>query len=259
MVASNRIRIDGIAIRERIIGEGSPVLMVHGWGANIDLLEPLAIRLSRLGYQCLMFDLPGFGESEEPANAFTIFDYARFCLAYLDHHHLPSAHFFGHSLGGRIGLILTAEYPARIEKMVLSNSAGIKVEPAFLIRARLKLYKSLRVGLDALGATALSGRLRKVYSQRYGSSDFQSATPVMRQTLINVVNQDLLEYAARVKVPTILIWGDADQDTPLWMGKKLEQAIPDAALIVHEDASHYAYLDFPDKTAAIMDALYRSS
>ena len=109
------------------------------------------------------------------------------------------------------------------------------------------------------GAGAVAERLRQLYNQRYGSSDFQSATPLMRQTLINVVNQDLLEYAERVDVPTILIWGDADQDTPLWMGKKLEKAIPDAALIVHEDASHYAYLDFPDKTAAVMDALYRSS
>ena len=80
----------------------------------------------------------------------------------------------------------------------------------------------------------------------------------MRQTLINIVNQDLLDYARRVAVPTILIWGDADQDTPLWMGEKLEASIPDAALIVHAGAGHYAYLDFPDKTASIMDALYRS-
>ena len=58
---------------------------------------------------------------------------------------------------------------------------------------------------------------------------------------------------------TILIWGDADQDTPLWMGQKLEQTIPDAALIVHPGAGHYAYLDFPDKTAAIMDALFRGA
>ncbi len=259
MVDNDRIRINGIEVRERIIGEGTPVLMVHGWGANINLLEPLASRLSLLGYQCLMFDLPGFGESEEPANAFTIFDYAKFCLAVLEHHGLPSAYFFGHSLGGRIGLILAAEYPARIDKMVLSNSAGIKVEPAFFIRARLKLYQSLRDSLDALGAGAVAERLRQLYNQRYGSSDFQSATPLMRQTLINVINQDLLEYAERVDVPTILIWGDVDQDTPLWMGKKLEQAIPDAALIVFESASHYAYLDFPEKTAAVMDALYRST
>ena len=56
----------------------------------------------------------------------------------------------------------------------------------------------------------------------------------------------------------MLIWGDADTATPLWMGKKLEKAIPDAALIVYEGAGHYAYLDNAQKTASIMNALYRS-
>ena len=53
-----------------------------------------------------MLDLPGFGKSAEPPGAFTIFDFATFCLAYLDHHALSSVHYFGHSMGGRIGLIL---------------------------------------------------------------------------------------------------------------------------------------------------------
>ncbi len=259
MTDNAKIRINSIDIRERIIGDGAPVLMIHGWAANIDLLQPLALRLSRLGYQCYMLDLPGFGESAEPPNAFTIFDYATFCLAYLEHHNLQSAHYFGHSLGGRIGLILGAEHTNRIEKMALSNSAGIRIQPPPHKRIRLKLYQNIREGLTAVGAKALSDRLRQAYNLRYGSADYLKASPIMRQTLINVVNQDLLTYAERVSLPTILIWGDEDQDTPLWMGKKLESAMPDAALIVHETAGHYAYLDFPDKTASIMHALFKSA
>ena len=258
MAESARIRIKGIDIHERVIGEGAPVLLVHGWGANIDLLEPLAQRLSRHGYRCYMFDLPGFGGSAEPDQAFGIFDYAKFCLAYLDHHQLESPHYFGHSLGGRIGLILGADHKERIQRMVLSNSAGIRVQPGLHSRVRLKLYQYFRNGLSAIGAKDAADYLRHGYNQRYGSTDFQDASPVMRQTLINIVNQDLLAHAARVTVPTILIWGDGDQETPLWMGQKLERVMPDAALIVHEGAGHYAYLDFPDQTAAIMHALFQS-
>ena len=257
MASSSEISIKGIPIREQIIGDGPPILLVHGWGASIDLLRPLALPLSRLGYQCLLVDLPGFGASDEPGRAFTIHDYAAFCIDYLDHHKLSSVNFFGHSLGGRIGLILAADYPQRIEKMVLSNSAGIRVEPAQLKRLRLQIYHMIRNGCEFIGATAAAARLRRHYNDRYGSVDFQNASPVMRQTLIEVVNQDLLAHAARVAVPTVLIWGDADKDTPPWMGQKLEQIIPDAALIVHEGAGHYAYLDFPDKTASIMHALFR--
>lgn len=258
MVQSAKVEINGISIRESIIGDGSPALLVHGWGASIDLLAPLAIRLSRLGHQCYAFDLPGFGESDEPPEPFTIFDYTAFCLAYLDHHQLREINYFGHSLGGRIGLILGSDHSDRINKLALSNSAGIKTEAPLGARLRLRAYRSARRGLERFGAKPASERLREKYNRRFGSEDYQNASPIMRQTLINVVNEDLLNYAKRVAVPTILLWGDKDADTPLWMGQKLEKTIPDAALIAHSGAGHYAYLDFPDKTASIIDALFRS-
>lgn len=258
MASAERIRIKGISIREDIQGEGEPVLMVHGWGASIDLLQPLAQRLSRLGYRCFMLDLPGFGDSEEPPTAYTVSDFAAFCLAYMDHHRLPAAHYFGHSLGGRIGLVLAANHGERIKTLALSNSAGIRIKPPLHRRMRLNVYKFLRAGLQAAGASSAAQLLREKYNRRYGSADYMAASPVMRQTLINVVNQDLLEFAARIRTPTILIWGDQDVETPLWMGRKLEDTIPDAALIVHEGAGHYAYLEFPAKTAGILQALFRS-
>ena len=251
-----KIVISGIEIRERVVGSGKPMLLVHGWGAHIDLLQPLVSRLGRYDYQLYMFDLPGFGESAEPAAPLSIFDYARFCRDYLDYHGLARVHYFGHSLGGRIGLALGSAYSHRIEKMVLSNSAGIKIQPPLHSRLRLQCYKSVRGGLRRAGAGALAARLAERYNQRYGAPDFQQASAVMRQTLGKVVDQDLLEYAGRVSVPTLLVWGDQDQETPLWMGRKLEAIMPDAALVVYEGAGHYAYLDFPEKTARIMDALF---
>lgn len=240
------------------MGDGAPVLMIHGWGASIELLQPLADRLSRLGYQCHLFDLPGFGESDEPPAPFSIFDYAEFCLAYLDHRQLRDVHYFGHSLGGRIGLILGSDHSNRIRNLVLSNSAGVKMEAAPHTRLRLDAYKSFRRSLERIGARAAADSLRGIYNRRFGSDDYQNASPVMRQTLINVVNEDLLDQAKRVAIPTILFWGDNDRETPLWMGEKLEAAIPDAALIVQRDAGHYAYLDAPDRITGIMDALYQS-
>lgn len=259
MVQSGNVVINGIRIRESIVGDGAPILMIHGWGASIELLAPLSLRLSRLGYRCHQIDLPGFGGSDEPNEPFTIFDFAAFCLAYLDHIGIKKIHFFGHSLGGRIGLILGSDHSDRIRKMTLSNSAGIKSKAPLQTRLRLSAYKSLRRSLANIGAKSAADGLRESYNQRFGSEDYLTASPILRQTLINVVNQDLLDHAKRVSVPTILIWGADDQETPLWMGRKLEAAIPDAALIIHEGAGHYAYLDFPDRTASIMDALFRSA
>ena len=233
--------------------------MIHGWGARMELLQPLAVTLSQLGYRCLLADLPGFGDSDEPPRAYSVRDYVEFCLALLDAHGLDSAHYFGHSLGGRIGLMLAADYPQRVRGLALSNSAGIKVEPRLAQKLRLALYRGARKSLETVGASGVKDRLQRMYARRYGSADYRQASPIMRATLVNIVNQDLLDCARRAAAPTILIWGDADQDTPLWMGRKLEASMPDAALIVHQGAGHYAYLDEPEQTARIMDALYRSA
>ncbi len=241
-----------------MIGAGQPVLMVHGWGADIGLLQPLARQLAALNYRIYMFDLPGFGESAPPPEPFSIFDYADFCRAFLNYHDLDAVRYFGHSLGGRLGLILASDHAQRILSMVLSNSAGIRASLPASARLRQEIYKMARSGLLNLGATQTAERLRQRYSRRYASADYRAAAPVMRQTLVKVVNQDLLHKARQVAVPTVLVWGDKDEDTPLWMGEKLEQTIPDAALIVFEGAGHYAYLDFPQKTASIMHALFNA-
>ena len=256
---TSRLEVAGIQTRQAVIGAGEPVLMIHGWGARMELLQPLAAKLNLLGYRCLLADLPGFGDSDEPPRAYSVRDYVAFCLALLDAHGLDSAHYFGHSLGGRIGLMLAADYPQRVRGMALSNSAGIKVEPTPAQKLRLALYRGARKSLEAVGASGVKDRLQRMYARRFGSEDYRQASPIMRATLVKIVNQDLLDCARRAAAPTILIWGDTDQETPLWMGRKLEAAMPDAALIVHQGAGHYAYLDEPAQTARIMDALYRSA
>ena len=245
-------------IHQAAIGAGQAVLMVHGWGADCRMLQPLARQLAAYNYRIFMLDLPGFGESAPPPEPFSIFEYADICRAFLDYHALDSVHYFGHSLGGRIGLILASDYAQRIRSMVLSNSAGIRAPLPAPVRMRQGIYKVVRRGLLHVGATQTAERLRQRYNRRYASADYRTAAPVMRQTLIKVVNQDLLHKARKVAVPTVLVWGDNDEDTPLWMGRKFEQTIPDAALIVFEGAGHYAYLDFPQKTASIMHALYKA-
>lgn len=253
--------INGLRIAEQIIGQedGLPIVFLHGWGANIGLLDPLAQHLVRHGYCCYMLDMPGFGESDSPQQAWTVYDYANFLLAYMDYHSLETVHLFGHSFGGRLGLILGSQYTDRLEKMVLSDAAGIRQQTPLLTRLRLQSYKAVRDSLRKIGLRELAESLRDAYNTRYGSSDFQAVSGVMRQTFVNVVNEDLLPLAAQVRVSTLLFWGDKDDDTPLWMGKKLEATIPDAGLIVYEGAGHYAYLERAAQTAKVMHTFFSQS
>lgn len=238
-------------------GTARPVLMLHGWGASLKLMQPLGERLAALGYGVFIPDMPGFGESDPPPVAWTVPDYAKFVVAYMDAHELAQVYLFGHSFGGRLGLVLGADYPDRIVRMALADAAGVPEKKVPTADIRLRGYKAIRDGLYKVGAKVLADDLRQRYNARYGSTDFQAASGVMRETFVKVVNQDLRPYAKRVQPSTLLFWGDKDEDTPLWQGRELESLIPDAGLIVYEGAGHYSYLERLSETVKTVDYFFR--
>lgn len=250
-------QIDGVRTAHCVLGEGPPVLLLHGWGANIDLMLPLAEPLAKAGFRCYVPDMPGFGQSDAPPVGWSVHDYTNWVIAYLDAQTLPQVKLIGHSFGGRLGLVLGAEQTTRLEKMVLLDSAGLRTPPSTSSQLRLKSYRASLTGLERIGLRQQADQLRAWYTGRYGSSDYKAATGTMRETFVKVVKEDLLPFAARVAVPTLLIWGDQDQDTPLWQGQKLEQIIPDAGLVVWEGAGHYSYLDRLPDTLRVIDHFFK--
>lgn len=257
-IPTETITVNGYTLAHAVIGEGDPVVMLHGWGVDLSYVWPLAERLAPKGYRVHAVDMPGFGGSPQPTSPLMVIDYAKLVIDYLNAQHLDRVHLFGHSFGGRLGLILGADYSDRLNKMALAGAAGLRKPPPASQQMRLGTYKAVRDGLKAVGLRGLSDNLRGWYNKRYGSADFNAVSGVMRQTFVNVVNQDLSDYAARVTVSTLLIWGENDQDTPLWQGKKLESLIPDAGLVAYPGAGHYSYLENLAQTANAMHALFQS-
>lgn len=252
------ITLDGVTFAYRMLGDGAPVVMLHGWGASAELMMPLAQKLVPFGYTAHLLDLPGHGASPEPPCAWSIADYAQLVVRYIQHQQLGRVYLFGHSFGGRISLVLGADYPQLVSKIVLANAAGIRPKTPLMKQIRLRSYKWVRDGLKTIGLSQLSDRLRQWYNQKYASSDFLATQGVMRQTFLRVVNQDLSDHARRIQAPTLLIWGENDQDTPLWQAKQLEKLVPDAGLVIYPNAGHYSYLEYLDQTARAMHALFEA-
>lgn len=256
---TTQLQLQGINIAHAVAGQGEPVLMLHGWGAHSGLVWPLAERLAPLGYRVYAPDLPGFGASDPPPSVWSVHDYAALVIEYMDANEIEKMYLFGHSFGGRLSLILGAEHPQRIHKIVLADSAGVREQAPLPIRVRLATYKAVRDGLRSVGLSVLSDQVRGWYTDRYGSADYKSAGGVMRETFVKVVNEDLLPYAARIRVPTLLLWGENDEDTPVSQARLLEKTIPDAGLVVFPGAGHYSYLDKLPDTVRIIDHFFKQS
>jgi pimeloyl-ACP methyl ester carboxylesterase len=135
---------------------------------------------------------------------------------------------------------------------VLTDSAGVLPTQSGVRSALVSLGKA---ALKLPGLNAFEARLRKFGRDLLGSKDLKNAgslEPVFRK----VIAEDLLPRAGQIKAPTLLIWGDQDQETPLWMGQLLEKTIPDAGLIVFQGAGHFAYQERLPDFLRIVDTFF---
>jgi pimeloyl-ACP methyl ester carboxylesterase len=251
-------------------GENSPVLLLHGWGGSITSMRPVGELLAARGYTAHILDMPGFGGSTLPPEAWGAADYARFVAAYIDSirddiDHIRDStstengnrsrvHLIGHSFGGRISLVLGADYAARVDKIVLTSSAGVRSEPTM----RDSLVSFGKNMLKLPGLNRFEKGLRDWARDQFGSDDYKNAG-ALEPTFRKIIAEDLVPYAERIAAPTLLICGDADESTPLWQAKVLEKAIPDAGLVVFPGAGHFAYLERLPDFVRIVDTFFKGT
>ncbi len=242
---------DDIHIHYSQSGKGQPLVFLHGWGANEKTFQKLIDGLSPY-YHCISLDFPGFGESKEPTVPWSLSDYTKMTLALLNHLHIEKPVLIGHSFGGRVSISLSQIMP--LDKIILMNSAGIKPQRPLGYYLKVYGYKCFKgIAKLPLLSWVLSEPL-KAYQDRYSSDDYKQASPMMKQILSKVVNEDLSHLLKQIQAPTLLIWGDLDTSTPLKDAELMASLIPDSGLVVHKGAGHFSYLEEHDKTLAIIKA-----
>lgn len=223
--------VDGLHISGLDQGQGPVALLLHGWGNDHRALIPVAGGLK--GYRVIIPDLPGFGGSQPPNEAWGVEGYAQFCRDLLAKLAVDKIDvLIGHSFGGRISLVLAGEKMLPIEKMVLLSSHG--------------LPESSSPKLSMLKALAKVGRLapkpiRRVAARKLASTDFLEARGIMKEVFKRVIAQDATSQASAVDCPTLLIYGERDSVTPPDMGRRLHGLIAGSQLELIEEAGHHPH------------------
>lgn len=220
------------------------ILLLHGWGADIKLFKNIIDLLSPY-MRVAALDMPGFGESEEPQEAWCVDDYADFVEQFCAEIGLHNPVMLGHSFGGRVIIKSVTRENAKLvpPKIILTDSAGIKPRQSVISKLRTKGYKAGRAIMSLKPMKKLFPDAVENMRSKRGSADYLAASPVMRQTLVKVVNEDLTHLLPEIKQSVLLIWGDRDDATPLSDGKLMEKLIPDSGLVTIENAGHYAFIE----------------
>lgn len=236
--------VNGIKINYEQKGEGDLIVLLHGWGSNIKLFANLIDLLSKK-YKVVAMDMPGFGESAEPPSAWCVDDYVDFVIDFLKDYNTDKVMLLGHSFGGRVIIKMNSRknLPFKITKVILVDSAGILPPKSNKKSFRTYYYKAGKAVLSTAIAQKLAPDALENFRKKMGSADYAAASPLMRQVLVKVVNEDLEPLLPNIKCPTLLVWGVNDTATPLSDGEKMEKLIPDAGLVKLENAGHYSFLE----------------
>ena len=225
-------------------GSGESILLLHGWGANIKLFDTMIKHLSPY-YKVYALDMAGFGETSEPTEPWAVDDYVDYVLEFCAKMGITETILLGHSFGGRviIKMMSRESCPIKVSKIILTDSAGIKPTKSLGSKIRTRVYKIGKGFLSLAPIKRLFPNALDSLRKKHGSADYNAASPIMRQCLVKVVNEDLRPLLPKIKPSTLLIWGENDDATPISDGRIMEKEIPDAGLVTLKNAGHYAFLD----------------
>ena len=237
-----QVKINEWNINYEIMGEGNPVILLHGWLANLETMRPIAKNLSQ-SFKVYLVDIVGFGKSDLPEHPLNSNSFGDFLRDFINTLNIKNPILIGHSNGGRTIINAVGRGIVTAKKIVLIDSAGIKPKRSFNYYIKIYFYKIGKFILNLLPNTKTIKKIKDKLQNNVGSADYKASSPVLKETLKNIVNEDLTELLPKINVPTLLFWGSLDTATPISDGRKMEKMIPNAGLIEYRGSSHFSYLE----------------
>ncbi len=228
---SYSITIADQCIHYRVIGDGPPLVLIHGFGVSGHIWQRILPYLSQ-HQQIFIVDLPGYGQStfKPPWNLRAM---APLLITWLRQMHLTPVTLMGQSMGGAIAIHIAASAPELVKHLILVNAAGIPLNAQLPELTRRSIHSLLQPGNGgyplALLYDVLQPRLRLFW---------QSAQEMIRS--------DFRSELASITLPTLIIWGECDVLLPLSLGQTLHDTLPHATLVTLPKCGHRPMLAQPE-------------
>lgn len=229
-----------------IIGKNQPnLIFLHGWGAPWQSWHPILERLKK-DFNLYAFDLPGFGK--EPIQIpYHLDNYVDFVVNFIKSNKIKNPILIGHSFGGTIVSKIAADKSTPLKGIILVNAAAIRHPYSLLQKINIITISSIKKIFSLPLIRNIMPPIQKTYYHltRQQNSDYATLknNPLMQKTFQNIIQHDLSPVLSRIKIPTLIVWGENDVSTLLSDGQKIHNLISKSKLIVYPNTSHFSYLE----------------
>lgn len=253
------------ALAVEVVGQGTPLVMLHGWALHSGVWDAVRARLARR-FALHLIDLPGHGANAAVAPANGIAALAAQLLGVAP----PRAHWLGWSLGGQVALAAALAAPARIASLILTASTPRFVQapdwPAAQTETAVARFEAgLRndrerivrdfLALQVLGDERAQATLHALRERVIGGA--APSVEALAQGLEVLHATDLRAQAASLAVPLLGISGAMDRLTPPAALDWLCHAVPDGRHLVVPRAAHAPFLSHPDEFCLAVEGFVR--
>lgn len=265
---SQFIEVDEMNVHYRDEGEGFPIVLIHGTAASLHTWDAWTDELKKTN-RVVRMDLPAFGITGPNKNAdYSIEAYTTFLHSFLEELGLEKFHIAGNSLGGNIAWNYTADYPNKVEKLILVDASGLptnKSQPAIFKMAKTPILNSLFLYITP--RFLIKKNIEEVYEDDSKITDelinryHKMALRVgNRKAFIDRAKTDFkldtqvnLEKLKSIQTPTLLIWGAKDLWIPLANGIRMNEILVNSKLEVLENSGHVPMEENPIESLKLMN------
>ncbi len=249
-----KILVKNIEVNYKVFGEGKSMLILHGWRSSSDRWQKAAELLAEKGVKVIVPDLPGFGLTPEPKMSWNLDNYVEWVRELSEK--IPelnkSFYLLGHSFGGAVSVKFAIKYNQKVEKLFLVAAACIR-KKTFLKKVLYGFSKFIKI-FSFLPYYQLARKA--FYKFIIKKSDYIHFSGIMQEIYLRIISEDLSQRLSFVKIPTIIIWGDADESTPIEQAHFINKKIEKSKLIIIPKENHALQIKVPELlTEKILDNL----
>lgn len=257
------VEADGLKIAYERVGEGPPLVLVHGAAGDGRIWQPQLAGLAD-EFTVIAWDEPGAGRSSDLPEGFALAGFADGLGALIETLDLGPAHVAGLSWGGTVVLELYRRHPGIVATLIMIDTyAGWKGSlPVDEVRARVAGARQMLAGPRENFDPTLPGLFADDPPAKFVPLLATIATDVRPATLecelAIMAETDLSDLLPHIIVPTLLIWGDMDVRSPLRIARQFQEAIPQTELVVIEGTGHMSNLERPEQVNDVVREFCRT-